>query len=187
MKEVVMLSEKQDRSEPGTVSVLMGSRRRFFEWVTRAAAGFIGLSLAIPLVGYVVYPALKRRDKPWVEVGGVEELSAGEPKSLDYVATIRDGYVETKVHKAVWAVKQMDGRVTVFSPMCTHLGCGYAWDNGEKKFKCPCHGSAFDVSGEVVAGPAPRSLDQLPSKVENGRLLVIFKEFKSGVREQAEL
>lgn len=165
----------------------VGTRRKFFQWVTRAAAGLIGVSLAIPLVGYVVSPALKRRDKPWVEVSGLDELKAGEPKQLDYVATIHDGYVETKMHKAVWAVKQSDGKITVFSPMCTHLGCGYAWDNGEKKFKCPCHGSVFDVSGKVVAGPAPRRLDQLPSKVENGRLLVVYKEFKSGAREQAEL
>jgi menaquinol-cytochrome c reductase iron-sulfur subunit len=182
-----MLSEKKGRSESGTVSVLTESRRRFFEWVTRAAAGFIGISLAIPLVGYVVSPALKRRDKTWVEVGGVDELSAGVPKPLDYVATIRDGYIETTMHKAVWAVKQTDGQVTVFSPMCTHLGCGYNWDNGDKKFKCPCHGSAFDVSGKVVAGPAPRSLDLMPSKVENGRVLVMYKEFKSGIREQVDL
>ena len=45
-----MLSEKQDTSEPVAVPVLIGSRRRFFEWVTGAAAGIIGLSLAIPLV-----------------------------------------------------------------------------------------------------------------------------------------
>ena len=182
-----MASEKQERSEPEAGSALTRSRRRFFEWVIRAAAGFIGISLAIPLVGYVVSPALKRRDKTWVEVGGVDDLSAGVPKPLDYVATIRDGYIETTMHKAVWAVKQPDGRVTVFSPMCTHLGCGYTWDGGENTFKCPCHGSVFDVSGAVQAGPAPRPLDQLPSKVENGRVLVIYKEFKAGIREQAEL
>jgi menaquinol-cytochrome c reductase iron-sulfur subunit len=182
-----MSSSPERHTGETSVYTPLGTRRKFFQWVTRAAAGLIGVTLAIPLVGYVVSPALKRRDKPWVEVGGVDELTAGVPKPLDYIATIRDGYVETKMQKAVWAVKQMDGQVTVFSPMCTHLGCGYAWDNGEKKFKCPCHGSVFDVSGEVVAGPAPRQLDRLPSKVENGRLLVIYKEFKSGVREQAEL
>jgi menaquinol-cytochrome c reductase iron-sulfur subunit len=145
------------------------------------------MSLAIPLVGYVVSPALKRREKPWVEVGGVDELSVGEPKQLDYVATIRDGYLETKTHKAIWAVKQVDGQVTVFSPMCTHLGCGYHWNGGERKFKCPCHGSVYDVSGKVLAGPAPRHLDALPTKVENGRLLVVYKEFKSGIAAQVEL
>jgi menaquinol-cytochrome c reductase iron-sulfur subunit len=45
----------------------------------------------------------------------------------------------------------------------------------------------FDISGRVVAGPAPRPLDVLPSKVDNGRLLVVFKEFKSGVGRQIEL
>jgi menaquinol-cytochrome c reductase iron-sulfur subunit len=43
------------------------------------------------------------------------------------------------------------------------------------------------VSGRVVAGPAPRPLDALPAKIENGRLLVVFKEFKSGVAKQIEL
>jgi menaquinol-cytochrome c reductase iron-sulfur subunit len=164
-----------------------GTRRTFFQWVIGVAAGVIGASLAIPLVGYVISPALKRREKPWVEIGGVDELNVGDPKQLDYVATIRDGYLETNAHKAVWAVKHAHGQVTVFSPICTHLGCGYRWDGEEHKFKCPCHGSVFDLSGEVLAGPAPRRLDKLPTKVENGRLLVMYKEFKSGVRSQIEL
>jgi menaquinol-cytochrome c reductase iron-sulfur subunit len=103
------------------------------------------------------------------------------------VATVQDGYLETKMQKAVWAVKKADGQVTVFSPMCTHLGCGYHWDRGEQKFKCPCHGSVYDISGRVLAGPAPRPLDALPSKVDNGRLHIIYKEFKSGVAAQLEL
>ena len=182
-----MSFEKKDRADPEGSITPEGSRRRFFQWVTRAVMGVIGVGLAVPLVGYLISPALKRREKTWVDVGGVNEVPVGEPAQLEYIATIRDGYVETKTHKAIWAVKQSDGQVTAYSPMCTHLGCGYAWDRGEKQFKCPCHGSVFDVSGQVLAGPAPRPLDRLPSKVENGRLLVIYKEFKSGVREQAEL
>ena len=165
----------------------MTSRRRFFEWVIRASAGFIGLGLAIPLVGYVISPALKRRRQPWVDVGAVDALPTGVPSQLEYVATVQDGYHETKTEKAVWAVKQPDAQVTVFSPMCTHLGCGYHWDSTAQQFKCPCHGSVFDLSGRVVAGPAPRPLDTLPSRVDNGRLLVMFKEYKSGVSRQIEL
>ena len=164
-----------------------GTRRRFFQWVITASAGFIGLSLTVPLVGYLISPAFKRRTQAWVDVAAAGELNTGVPTQLDYVATLQDGYHETKTQKAVWAVKQADGAVSVFSPMCTHLGCGYHWDGTAQQFKCPCHGSVFDVSGRVVAGPAPRPLDVLPSKVEGGRLLVVYKEYKSGVAKQAEL
>ena len=180
-------SSDQDPIDPAGFYTPVGSRRRFFQWITRAAAGFIGLGLAVPLLGYVVSPALKRRTRSWVEVAPVDELSVGTPKQLDYVATVQDGYLKTKTQKAVWAVKQDNGQVTVFSPLCTHLGCGYHWDAADHKFKCPCHGSVYDVTGQVLAGPAPRPLDNLPSKVENGRLLVLYKEFKSGVPKQVEL
>ncbi|MDF0644648.1 MAG: ubiquinol-cytochrome c reductase iron-sulfur subunit [Nitrospira sp.] len=173
--------------EASGLSTPAGTRRRFFQWATRAAAGLIGLSLAVPLVGYVMSPAFKRRAQSWVDVAALDELSVGTPKQVDYVATVQDGYLETKTQKAVWAVKQADGQVTVFSPMCTHLGCGYHWAGGEQKFKCPCHGSVYDVTGRVVAGPAPRPLDTLPVKTENGRLLVMYKEFKSGITGKIEL
>ncbi len=165
----------------------VGSRRAFFKWVTVGAAGFIGLGLAIPLLGYVISPALKRRERKWVDVGSVEDLHVDDPKQLDYVTTIQDGYLKSQSQKAVWAVKQPDGQVKVFAPMCTHLGCGYRWEGKEKAFHCPCHGSVFDIDGRVQAGPAPRPLDLLPSKIENGRLLVIFKEFKSGIAKSVEL
>jgi menaquinol-cytochrome c reductase iron-sulfur subunit len=163
------------------------TRRRFFEWAITASASLIGVSLAVPLVGYLISPALKRRAQSWVDVASASELPAGIPTQLEYVATVHEGYLETKSQKAVWAIKQANGEVTVFSPMCTHLGCGYHWDGTAQQFKCPCHGSVFDVSGRVVAGPAPRPLDVLPSKVDNGRLLVVFKEYKSGVSKQVEL
>jgi menaquinol-cytochrome c reductase iron-sulfur subunit len=165
----------------------IGTRRTFFQWVIAAAAGLIGVGLAGPLAGYVVSPALKRREQPWVEVGTVDDLKVGEPTQLDYVRTVRDGWMENRLHKAVWAIKQTDGQVTVFSPMCPHLGCGYHWDGGDHKFKCPCHGSIYAPDGTVLGGPAPRHLDVLPSKIENGRLLVIYKEFKAGLPAAVEL
>ncbi len=41
---------------------------------------------------------------------------------------------------------------------CTHLGCTPRWYGADNKFKCPCHGSGFHVSGENFEGPAPRPL-----------------------------
>ncbi|WP_447976921.1 QcrA and Rieske domain-containing protein [Candidatus Nitrospira bockiana] len=169
------------------LSTPVGSRRSLFRWVTRAVAGLIGIGLAVPLVGYVVSPALKRREQPWIEVGAIDELPAEQPTQLEYVTTFRDGWLETKARKAVWAVKKADGSITVFAPMCTHLGCGYRWDPGAHRFKCPCHASVFNIDGQVLAGPAPRPLDVLPSKVEQGRLYVVYKEFKAGLPVPVEL
>ena len=157
-----MPDEHKSHTDPEAVFTPEGSRRRFFQWVTRGVMGVIGFALAVPLVGYVVSPALKRREKTWVDVGSVNEVPVGEPAQLEYIATIRDGYVETKTHKAIWAMKQSDGQVTTYSPMCPHLGCGYAWDRGEKHFKCPCHPrrwpaarrSRADGRGGMVGGQA---------------------------------
>ncbi len=171
---------------PG-LSSPVGTRRTFFRWVTGAAASLIGLGLAVPLIGYVISPALKRREQSWVEVGKVDDLPVGKPKPLDYVQTIQDGWMASQTHKAVWAVKQADGQVTAFSPLCTHLGCGYRWEDADRKFKCPCHGSVYDADGKVLAGPAPRRLDVLPSKIEDGKLFVMYKEYKAGLSAPVEL
>ena len=184
--EFMQSPDGHEEQETGGFYTPIGPRRKFFAWMTGAIVGVIALSLAIPLAGYVVSPGLKRRTKRWVDVGGVNELISNEPKQLEHVMTIKDGYIETKAVKSVWAMKDGDGHITVFSPLCPHLGCGYRWEGGERKFKCPCHGSVYRITGEVLAGPAPRPLDTLPAKVENGRLLVIYEEFKAGLPAKVE-
>ena len=183
-----MTDHSPDPKDPGTPGfhTPVGTRRTFFRWVIQLSATVIGLGLAIPLAGYVISPALKKRTKPWVAVGNLSDLEPGAPKQLEYVTTVQDGWRQTRLRKGVWAVKQDDGGVTVFSPICPHLGCAYHWDPSASRFSCPCHGSAFDIRGRVVGGPAPRSLDVLPTRIEEGRLLVRYKEFKAGLRESVE-
>jgi len=162
-------------------------RRTFLTRVTGVIMGLIGLSLSIPLIGYVVSPALRRQAREWADAGGFDALTEGRPQELTYIVAIKDGWMKTEAEKSVWAVRQSDGSVTVFSPLCTHLGCGYRWDPGDLRFECPCHGSVFDVTGKVLAGPAPRPLDRLPVKIENGRVLVLYELFKSGTSKKIEL
>jgi menaquinol-cytochrome c reductase iron-sulfur subunit len=70
------------------------------------------------------------------------------------------------------------GQFRILSPICPHLGCSVRWVGDENKFVCPCHSGSFTADGERIAGPPPRSLDALESKVENGVLKVRYQYFR---------
>jgi Rieske Fe-S protein len=55
--------------------------------------------------------------------------------------------------------------VRALSPICTHLGCMVRWDRIEKEFHCPCHGGKYDIHGNVIAGPPPAPLTEMPVKI----------------------
>ncbi|HJQ28576.1 MAG TPA: Rieske (2Fe-2S) protein [Rubrobacter sp.] len=63
------------------------------------------------------------------------------------------------------------GDFVAYSAICTHQGCTVAYKGG--KLACPCHGSVFDPArgAEVVAGPAPSPLPEIPVKVEGGEVV----------------
>jgi cytochrome b6-f complex iron-sulfur subunit len=63
--------------------------------------------------------------------------------------------------------------VYALSAVCTHLGCITRYRSDENVIACPCHGSRFDLEGNVVHGPAPRPLPWLQMKVEPSGLLVV--------------
>jgi len=60
-----------------------------------------------------------------------------------------------------------DGGFLALSRKCTHLGCTVPWVAKDSKFACPCHASAFDITGNVISPPAPRALDMYPVTIEN--------------------
>jgi cytochrome b6-f complex iron-sulfur subunit len=76
-----------------------------------------------------------------------------------------------------WVIKDRDerGQMTMYalSTTCTHLGCTPNWLEAEKKFKCPCHGSGFKISGVNFEGPAPRPLERYAIRLaDNGEIIV---------------
>jgi len=53
------------------------------------------------------------------------------------------------------------------SSICTHQGCQVTYDSSANNLPCPCHGSLFSISGNVLNGPASQSLRTYPLSVEN--------------------
>ena len=63
--------------------------------------------------------------------------------------------------RKVAAYRDAHGKVSLCSPVCTHLKCIVAWNPAEKTWDCPCHGSRFAATGEVIAGPAEEPLERI--------------------------
>jgi len=55
--------------------------------------------------------------------------------------------------------KTHEGEVKILSPICPHMKCTVQWNNAEKTWDCPCHGSRFDTDGKVIEGPSLHHLE----------------------------
>ena len=58
------------------------------------------------------------------------------------------------------AYRDDKGSLHCVSPVCTHLGCQLNWNSGDRSWDCPCHGSRFSPSGEILQGPAVKPLER---------------------------
>ena len=97
-----------------------------------------------------------------------QSFKIGFPEDFD------PGKVDLRFKKQynVWIVRD-DEKITALSTVCTHLGCTPNWQETERKFKCPCHGSGFKATGINFEGPAPRPLERYRIVLaDNGEIIV---------------
>jgi nucleotide-binding universal stress UspA family protein len=78
-------------------------------------------------------------------------------QSLDEIGTGEGGIVTSGDHK-VAVYRDRKGVAHTLSAKCTHMGCTVKWNPAETTWDCPCHGSRFSATGEVVNGPAAKPL-----------------------------
>jgi cytochrome b6-f complex iron-sulfur subunit len=87
-------------------------------------------------------------------------------------AEITEGTVRFNRQYRAYVIGAQDG-IYALSAVCTHLGCITRYLQDEEIIACPCHGSRFDLEGNVIHGPAPRPLPWLEVKTDPEGLVVV--------------
>lgn len=163
-------------------------RRSFLKYVAALGAAISAALAGVPSIVALISPTLKRAtSEKWVKVGEAALFDLDVAIKRDFTETVNDAWVESRTLKSVWLYTEDGEAFTAYNGRCTHLGCGYFFDDEKKVFHCPCHHGLFDLkSGEVVGGPPPRALDRLEVKVENGDVYVLYKDYRIGIAEKVE-
>ncbi len=92
------------------------------------------------------------------------------------IERFRPNSVTAFVKEKFYLARLEDGGFLALTRTCTHLGCTIPWVEKEMKFACPCHGSTFDITGNVIEAPAARALSIYPITIENKIIKVDTRE-----------
>jgi glycine/D-amino acid oxidase-like deaminating enzyme/nitrite reductase/ring-hydroxylating ferredoxin subunit len=90
-------------------------------------------------------------------------LSSPEADSVNSVGKGEGKVVKIDGHRCAVS-RDSDGKLSVRSAICTHMGCVVRWNGADKTWDCPCHGSRFNHDGEVIGGPAETPLAEVNSE-----------------------
>ena len=147
-------------------------RRAFLK--TAVLTGVAAALTGVPLLSYVIAPALKKGTGKWIDFGPADRLKSGDIEMLSYEFMVKDGWIVLPQRGFVWAKSDGPEKITVFSSTCTHLACNVIWRKEKGIFECPCHSGNFDINGRPIAGPPTKPLVALEHKVEEGKLMVMM-------------
>ena len=151
------------------------SRRDFAKFVTAALSTIMGAAMGIPVIGYLIDPALKvQSGEAWIPLGPLDGFPVGVPKAFSFTRSNVNGWEKTVNSYGGFILKKSDSDILALSNRCTHLSCSVNWDEGRQEYTCPCHDAQFDIEGNVNAGPPPTPLDHFETKVEEGNLFILF-------------
>ncbi len=114
-------------------------------------------SRLLPTVGRTV---VKNNVKVAVRFGGDRAIAVISPEQR---LTPGTGEVVRRGSSLVATACDLSGRTHDVDAVCTHLGCIVSFNAGEQTWDCPCHGSRFDLDGQVLDGPARKPLTPRPA------------------------
>ena len=93
-------------------------------------------------------------------VGQLIKGKLDSPKTSPESLKKGEGAVITMDGHRKGAYKDDEGQLHIVDTTCTHIGCEVEWNNGDRTWDCPCHGSRFSHTGEVIEGPAEKPLQK---------------------------
>ncbi|NOY99699.1 MAG: ubiquinol-cytochrome c reductase iron-sulfur subunit [Chloroflexi bacterium] len=153
------------------------SRRDFVKVTTAVLSTIMGAVVGLPVIGYLIDPALKaQKSDTWIPLGPLENYPIGKPTLFTFTRSKVNGWEKTVNSYGVFVLQKSKNEVTVLSNVCTHLSCRVNWHEDVQEYICPCHDAQFDADGKVLGGPPPRPLDKYEIKVEDGDLFIHFVE-----------
>lgn len=159
----VAASQSSSVPERDDASPLLSRR----QWIGVAWGGFTAASLlALASTGRMMFPNVLNEPSQRFKAGFPREYGMGVDERW------KDKF-------GVWLVRTPDDIVQHASgfyaliAVCTHLGCTPNYLPAEQKFKCPCHGSGFRLTGINFEGPAPRPLERAAiATADDGQILI---------------
>ena len=154
---------KAAERDPDDTSPLLNRRA----WMALAWGAFSAASAAaLAATGRFMFPNVLNEPPQQFKAGFPNEYGMGVDERW-------------KEKYGIWLVRtpdDIDQHASGFyslSVTCTHLGCTPNYLSAENKFKCPCHGSGFRITGVNFEGPAPRPLERTRIVLaEDGQILV---------------
>ena len=150
-----MSEEKPSLTPKPSLPSAFASRRQFIQLgIAALGAAWLGT-----LMQTRIFPAQSSVQEARPVQFPLADLPVGSTKSLVYAGSPA-------------MVLRTSESLRAFSLICTHLGCTVEWLANQKQFHCPCHDGYFDEFGEVVAGPPPVPLEQIPVKVDGDQVIV---------------
>jgi len=159
---------------PANTKAAGHSRRVFLFKLSLLINGAVGAVLAVPIIGYILGPALKKSssNNSWINLGPLSDFPEGETRLVNYRNPITTTWDGQTGDVPCWVRRISGDTFQVFAINCAHLGCPVRWFAQSKLFLCPCHGGAYYADGARASGPPERGLFEYDHKISSGSLMI---------------
>lgn len=150
------------------------SRRVFLFKLSLWINGVVGAIVAVPILGYLLGPALKKSssENSWIDLGPLSQFPEGETRLATFRNPITTQWDGQTGDIPCWVRRISGDSFQVFAINCAHLNCPVRWFPQSRLFLCPCHGGAYYADGSRASGPPERGLFEYEHRVSNGNLMI---------------